>query len=624
MSSATSTDTTAGGSVLSLPQGGGAISGLGEKFSPDLFTGTGNVSVPIQVPAGRLKLQPQLSLGYSTGNGNGPFGLGWQLSVPGVSRKTSHGLPRYRDLPDVADPEGNPADVFILSGAEDLVPVGSPAPGRARYRPRTEGLFARIEHVTGDAGDVWEVRTRDGLVTLYGTPRPADADASWRDPAVAADPADPSRIFAWRITQTRDLLGNLVRYEYTADEGEDYPHRWRHPLLTSISYADYGDRAAPSFLVTVDFEYEPRPDPFSDYRAGFEVRTTTRCPAIRVSTHAADGVARVAREYRFSYTQAPFNEVSQLTRVDVVGVDEQASPGPREQALAPITFDYSGFDPAGRRFERVTGAGVPVTSLADPTLTLVDLHGFGLPDVLELGPQVRRYWRNTGGGRFDLPRTLDQAPPLSLADPGVQVLDADGDGRPDLMVTGVGARAGVNGGTGLSGYFPMSFPAGWSQRSFQRYRQVPAVAPQDPAVRLVDLTGDGLTDVLRSGSRLTAWFNDRDPDRAWAGTATRNGSVPQVDFSDSRVRFADMTGDGLQDLVILRSGNITYWPNLGYGQWGQPVVMRQAPRFGDGFDPRRVLLGDVDGDGLADLIYVDNGRVQVWATRAATHSPPTR
>jgi len=168
MSAGTSTDTTAGGSVISLPQGGGAIAGLGEKFSPDLFTGTGNFSVPIQASAGRHGLQPQLSLQYSTGNGNGPFGLGWSLSLPGVSRKTSHGLPRYPDLVDPADPVGNPADVFILSGAEDLIPVARPAAGRVRYRPRTEGLFARIEHVTR-GGDFWEVRTRDGLTTLYGT-----------------------------------------------------------------------------------------------------------------------------------------------------------------------------------------------------------------------------------------------------------------------------------------------------------------------------------------------------------------------------------------------------------------------------------------------------------------------
>jgi len=84
------TDPTSGGSVISLPSGGGAIGGLGEKFSADLFTGTGNFSVPIGVPAGRGGLQPQLSVSFSTGNGNGPFGLGWGLSLPGIGGRQRH------------------------------------------------------------------------------------------------------------------------------------------------------------------------------------------------------------------------------------------------------------------------------------------------------------------------------------------------------------------------------------------------------------------------------------------------------------------------------------------------------------------------------------------------------
>ena len=91
------------------------MKGLGEKFSPDLFTGTGNFSVPISLPPGRNGFQPDLSLGYSTGQGNGPFGLGWNLGIPGVSRKTSDGLPQYRD--QSLNPEE--WDTFILSGAED-------------------------------------------------------------------------------------------------------------------------------------------------------------------------------------------------------------------------------------------------------------------------------------------------------------------------------------------------------------------------------------------------------------------------------------------------------------------------------------------------------------------------
>src|SRR6266542_308757 len=134
--------------IISLPKGGGALQGIGEKFSPDLFTGTGNFTVPIALPPGRNGFQPQLNLVYSTGNGNGPFGLGWSLSIPGVSRQTSKGVPRYGH-------ERGPLtqrDTFLLSGAEDLVPVAETA-GGTRYRPRTGGLFARIQHLSDSGTD---------------------------------------------------------------------------------------------------------------------------------------------------------------------------------------------------------------------------------------------------------------------------------------------------------------------------------------------------------------------------------------------------------------------------------------------------------------------------------------
>lgn len=114
--------------VISLPKGGGALHGIGEKLSPDLHTGTGNFTVLLALPSGRSGFQPQLHLVYSTGNRNSAFGLGWSLSVLGVMRKTSKGIPSYDDT----------QDTFMLSGAEDLVPVEQQL-GMNRYRPRTEG-----------------------------------------------------------------------------------------------------------------------------------------------------------------------------------------------------------------------------------------------------------------------------------------------------------------------------------------------------------------------------------------------------------------------------------------------------------------------------------------------------
>src|SRR5213596_3195737 len=101
--------------AISLPKGGGAIRGIGEKFAANPVTGTGSMSVPIATSPGRSGFGPQLSLAYDSGAGNGMFGMGWSLSLPAITRKTDKGLPRYWD--------GAESDVFILSGAEDLVPV---------------------------------------------------------------------------------------------------------------------------------------------------------------------------------------------------------------------------------------------------------------------------------------------------------------------------------------------------------------------------------------------------------------------------------------------------------------------------------------------------------------------
>ena len=140
--------------AVSLPKGGGAIRGIGEKFTVNAATGTASLAVPVATSPGRAGFGPSLSLTYDSGAGNGPFGLGWKVSLPAITRKTDKGLPRYHDDPD--------QDTFILSGAEDLVPVREERDGAweqvperrtvggrhyaiQQYRPRIEGLFARIE-----------------------------------------------------------------------------------------------------------------------------------------------------------------------------------------------------------------------------------------------------------------------------------------------------------------------------------------------------------------------------------------------------------------------------------------------------------------------------------------------
>jgi hypothetical protein len=149
--------------TTSLPAGGSSIGGIGEKFKVNAANGTGSLAIPIPTSAGRGGFGPAVSLNYDSGSGNGPFGLGWTLSIPEITRKTAKGIPKYLDAEE--------SDVFILNGAEDLVPTfqttnqgvtildkgtGDPVLHSElrngflirRYRPRIEGTFSRIERWT--------------------------------------------------------------------------------------------------------------------------------------------------------------------------------------------------------------------------------------------------------------------------------------------------------------------------------------------------------------------------------------------------------------------------------------------------------------------------------------------
>jgi RHS repeat-associated protein len=593
--------------VLSLPSGGGALKGIGETFSPDLFTGTGNLSVPLELPAGRHGFQPRLSLGYSTGNGNGPFGMGWQLSVPGVSRKTSKGVPRYLD--QATGPSQR--DTFVLSGAEDLVQIAG-ANGVEQFRPRTEGLFARIERDRSPGNDLWRVRSRDGLVSLYGTPQTAG-----RDPAALADPTNQARVFQWRLSQTSDPFGNRIEYDYLSDTSQDPQHPWAQLYLQGIRYLDYERDGQSRVLVVVSFGYEQRPDTFSDCRAGFDVRTRLRCRRIEVRTHPDNDV--LVRTYELTYLDdppgavrpadggLPPNGVSLLRQIQVVGHDGQA-----REVLPPLEFGYSGFgqDPGSIQSLSGVGASMPAQSLASADLELVGLFGNGLPDLVQMNGATQ-FWRNLGGGRFAAPEDMPEVPALvHLADPGVSVADLNGDGRADLLAQDLG------------GYFPLGFQGRWSAQGFVRYDHLPSVTLNAPDVRLMDLDGDGVVDALRTGAQdgFELFFND--PLAGWDRIETRPPleDFPDLSLADPRVKLGDLNGDGLQDLVLVQQGQIDYWPYLGHGQWGPRVTMDPGPAGfpppGEDFDPRRVLFGDVDGDGLDDLVYLQPRRVTIWINQA--------
>src|SRR5213596_163075 len=106
--------------VPSLPKGGGAVAGLGETFSPDLSTGTGSFVIKLDCPNGPNDIGPRLALTYNTSSGNGPFGMGFSLSLPRLLRSTARGFPNYESI-----------ESLMLEGAGELVALND-----GKYRPQ--------------------------------------------------------------------------------------------------------------------------------------------------------------------------------------------------------------------------------------------------------------------------------------------------------------------------------------------------------------------------------------------------------------------------------------------------------------------------------------------------------
>ncbi|MGH9871286.1 MAG: SpvB/TcaC N-terminal domain-containing protein [Pyrinomonadaceae bacterium] len=681
---------------ISLPKGGGAIRGIGEKFAANPVTGTGSMTVPIATSPGRSSVSPQLTLSYDSGAGNGPFGFGWSLSLPSVTRKTDKGLPQYRDTAE--------SDVFILWGAEDLVPVLQPdgsrfadvttAPGLTihRYRPRVEGLFARIERWTNQAtGEIhWRSISHDNITTLYGqTPN-----------ARIADPADPRRAFTWLICESYDDKGNAIVYEYAEEDALDVDLGLvseRNRIRTAnryLKYIKYGNRVSRlvqpdltrmDWMFEVVFDYEEdhyqelaldpnraeaaqhqfvrasarpgrpwttRPDPYSSHRAAFEVRAYRRCRRVLMFHHFRELGTEpcLVRSTQFEYADLDYSLpttieaelafqgstrfASFIRAVIQSGFvrDETRAPVALngvtyvtylKKSLPPLEFEYSKaiIQDDIRDLDADSLENLPI-GLDGASYQWVDLDGEGVCGILTEQANAWFYKPNLGEAHFGPMETVASTPALAPSTGGRhEFLDLAGDGQLDLVAFA----------DPTPGFYERTADEKWEL--FQTFRYLPNVPWDDPNLRFVDLSGDGHADILVTEDEVFIWHESLAEEgfgpeqRVRQPLDEENG--PRLVFADGTqsIYLADMCGDGLSDLVRIRNGEVSYWPNQGYGRFGAKVPMDNSPWFDqpDQFNQRLIRLADIDGSGTNDIIYVGRDGVRLYFNQSGNRwSDPRR
>jgi len=602
------------------------------------LTGAANVSVPLRLSSGRDGFGPRLSLNYSSSGTNSAFGIGWDLAgLLSISRDTRRRLPRHQE-----------DDVYAFSGPGELIPAEQHRGGIWRpwtedlgtisvqmFRPRVEQNFVRVERWTEKKSGLvhWRSRDAQNTLTIYG-----------REPnghSRIADPADPARTFAWLPDIQYDRLGNAIVFEYVPEnrDGVDFSLGAEWSRLTNgtgvvqrylkrIRYGntvalapdspipaenrwlfeivfDYGDHRDDRPAPNADRPWFRRPDPFSSYRPGFELRTYRLCRRV-LMFHAIEALDRrptLVGAYRFDHSLDAAG--SRLEAVHYTGYRLTGANSERE--LPPLRFTYSqpvtdtAFVPAlGQSVENVP------QGLTGASYRWLDLYGEGLPGIFTEAGGAWYFKSNEGYGAFGTQRLVTARPAHRLGDTAFR--DFDGDGNGDLV-----AFHGRD-----AGYYEYDRDTdAWN--GFRPFSRTPHVEAAGAKAQWLDLDGDGRSDLVLAGPERLTWYPLAGKDGFEAPVETQQTrdtapSPPIVENGVMAFYFADMTGDGLVDQVRVENGQVEYWPNLGHGRFGPAVSMADAPTITDTArpDPRRLLFVDVDGDGAADLVYVGKGEIRIW------------
>ncbi len=277
--------------------------------------GNANLSYPINIPAGRQGMQPQMAISYNSGGGNGWLGLGWDLSVPSISVETRWGVPHYHPTLE--------SETYLMGG-EQLSPVAHRSAtlddrtSNKQFYPRVEGSFSKIIRKGSTPKNYyWIVTDKNGVKYYYG----AASDGNLLNSAILRD-AD-GNIAHWALVEVRDLNGNFVKYNYSIvyDAGIiDGTVMGSQIYLESVYYTGYeNENGAYSVHFNRDRElpnFTKRKDITISARYGFKQVTADLLKTIEVKFNA-----ETIRSYELNYKEGTFLKtlLTSITEKDASG-----------------------------------------------------------------------------------------------------------------------------------------------------------------------------------------------------------------------------------------------------------------------------------------------------------------
>jgi hypothetical protein len=234
-----------------------------------------------------------------------------------------------------------------------------------------------------------------------------------------------------------------------------------------------------------------------------------------------------------------------------------------------------------------------------------DLDGDGRPDIVCV---------NSGDNTLSILRNIGTAGSLTTNSFAAQVVlatgpnpsdlviaDLDGDGKPDLVQLNYTPSF-------FSVFRNTSVPGGIDTNSFAA-RVDFATPGEGNSIIVGDVDGDGKPDVivgLASGSAISVYRNLASP-----GTLDTNSFAAEVDFAAPGlvrgVAMGDLNGDGKPDISLVgEEGDfMSIYQNVSTPGSFTNTSLAGRVDFGAGSDAHSVVIGDLDGDGRPDIIFVN-------------------
>ncbi len=550
----------------------------GQHLELEPLTGALHFEHSITLPPGRNSLTPDIKLMYSSqpSDQTNSYGYGWSDNIPYIQRINKKGTEKLY------------SENFFYSSIDGELKANDTSASSTSYGAKVDnGNFRTYQYVNNNT---WLITDKSGIIYKFG----------YSSSTQQYDPNNTSKIYKWMLEEVRDQNNNFIRYEYTKDSNQIYPSK--------IFYTGNDNTDG---IFEVAFTRETRPDNATSSKSAFQIVSKYRINEIQAKINGT-----WVKKYVLAYTAGSNGTKSLLSSITESGQDESSN----VLTLPPTKFNYQ-TDTAAKGWMN-TGLVLPdsfvTQSKRDNGARLVEFNGDGLVDfikslIITTGYDNATYISTTTG--WTASSTWISPGPITDTNGKARDMtwvDFNGDGRTDVYrCENVNTQ---NTHTYINNSHGWTIDDAWNYGDCVITLDPPG---RDAGVRVVDVNGDGLPDIVSS----TIYFNQNLNSIATStGAHTNNGHgftrndetwgppTPYIDTMqnnmDLGVRMADVNGDGLIDFisaknflerkVYLNNGNgWTHDPS-----WTVPVYFVGNTGLEVG-----ARFSDVNGDGLADILF---------------------